>query len=77
MIQRISDFDLIPVKLVANYGAHQTFFSSAPSESDEESAKKITGETSVVEMEKILTAGQKKKWKTVEEFQKEWKETPW
>ncbi|XP_031626985.1 uncharacterized protein LOC116343192 [Contarinia nasturtii] len=69
-------------KLVKYYSCLHTFYSSRPSESDkylqrEEPVRKPKGNTPVLEMEDMITAGQEKKWKTKEDFEKEWKHLPW
>lgn len=69
----------IPEKLVTNYKVLDAFFAKAPPEQfpRQEKVKKIEGNTTVIETEDIMTAGVKRKWKTREEFQKEWKSLPW
>ncbi|XP_055325876.1 uncharacterized protein LOC129579734 [Sitodiplosis mosellana] len=64
--------------LVENYGTLQTYFGGQPNESDkyihhEEPVRRVTANTHFYEMEEIVTGGRKeKKWKTKEEFDKEW-----
>lgn len=69
-------------KLIENYSILQTFFSKTPSESDKylrepEPVKKIKSDTHLDELEDIMTTGLKgKKYKTMEEVEKDYK-GPW
>lgn len=66
-----------PEKLVTNYSTLQTYFAGATSKSDkylhrEEPEKRIRPNSTLFEVEDIMTAGVEKKFKTRKEFEDEW-----
>lgn len=79
-LSEIYNFFFLIEKLVGNYGSLETFYAKGSSESDKYIHKKepsnvkvITADTSIYEMEDILTQGQKSKWLTKEEAHERWK----
>lgn len=69
-----------------HYGCLQVFYSHRPSESDkylqrEERGSTMKSSSSLEEIEKEVTAGVEKKWKSKSQAEKEWKDTwkhlPW